>query len=249
MKDFNFFESAIIGFLVGIVASTYILFVASTGRFVGNILNFVALSPLINFFPIQYQDSIIFKFIFYILVFIIYAVIINLLFGISKKINIMITLIIVLLLSGIGFQQKKVFETPGYLAESSPVQVNYLASTQQKIKKYFGNEAVGDLNNDNKEDVAFIMVRNDGDNRGDMYYLSSSLKTDDGYNGTNIIFVGEKITIEKITIENQTVSISYKDNIEGDVSLENNSKTFLAKVVEGKIQEIKESIEEEKIIE
>lgn len=206
MKNFKCIEASIIGLLIGVVVSVYILFMDTTGRDIGNILQTVSLNNLLSYFPIQYKNSIIFTFLFYIVVYMLYTVIFNLLFRMSKKMALAVSIMLFLLGAGSIAQQVNAFKKP-IVINDPVVEVANLSSSE--IKKYFGEETRGDLNQDQVEDIAFLIKRNENDERGDMYYLSVSLKTNQGYEGLNLLYIGEKIKIDKLSIEEGIIHIQY----------------------------------------
>ena len=61
MKPLSIFESAIIGFFLGVIASTYLAFVTSTGGYVGKILEYIPEESAIHykFVPIAVRDGIL----------------------------------------------------------------------------------------------------------------------------------------------------------------------------------------------
>lgn len=207
MKSFKIIESIVIGFLIGVVVSVYILFMDTATRDIGTILKTISLNSLISYFPAQYSNSIIFNFLFYICVYVVYAVVLNLLFKIHKKIALTVSTFMFVILVLVIIQQINAFRAPIVKAEPI-VETAHLSSN---IKKYFGEEAKGDLNNDQKEDVAFLIKRKEGNNDGDMYYLTASLKTDQGYQGLNLLYLGQRINIESLIIEEGIISVVYKE--------------------------------------
>ncbi|MEN9921618.1 MAG: hypothetical protein RLZZ517_596 [Candidatus Parcubacteria bacterium] len=234
MKSFKLIESSIIGLLIGVVVSVYILFMDTVGRDIGSILKTVSLGDFIKYFPAEYRSSIVFNFLFYIIVYILYVVILNLLFRIHKKLAVVVSIIIVILCTGSAIQQVNAFKKP--LAIDEPV-VEIGNFSSSNIKKYFGEETKGDLNQDQVDDVAFLIKRNEGDERGDMYYLSASLKTNQGYGGLNLVYVGEKIIINSLTILEGTIIIEYKENDSDEVNI------YKAKVENNTLIEIEEDTE------
>lgn len=72
-------------------------------------------------------------------------------------------------------------------------------SSSKIITTYFGNEAYGDLNNDGKEDIAFLVTQSTGGS-GTFYYVVVALKTDSGYTTTNAVFIGDRIAPQSTTI-------------------------------------------------
>ena len=78
-------------------------------------------------------------------------------------------------------------------------------SGSKTITKYFGNEAVGDLNSDGQADVAFILTQDSGGS-GTFYYVVAALKTASGYQGTNAVILGDRISPQ--TTEIKTLNYS-----------------------------------------
>lgn len=242
MKPFKLLESAIIGLLIGVVISVYILFMTTSGRELGSILNVVSLTNFINTFPEQYQTSIIFNFLFYIFVYTIYIIIFNIVFRLHKKIGIIFFVVLLLLIIGIIFQQINSFKKPVVTQEVEIKQVDL--SNLNSVKKYFGEEVFGDLNGDQIDDIAFLIKRNEGDERGDMYYLSASLKIDGGYQGLNLVYIGEKIQIEKLEIQDRVVIVFYKEKSDSQEVLQ-----YRTKVNENLLVEVVEDIPSEEFAE
>jgi hypothetical protein len=239
MKDLKLFEASIIGFFTGIVFSSYILFMSTFGRDIGFILNTVSLTNLIKYFPSQYTNSIVFVFLFYVLVYTVYVILFNFLFRINKKTGIILSLILIILIAGSIFQQVESFKKPMTLENFTMEMPNISNSNPEEITKYFGEEVKGDLNQDTLEDVAFLIKRNDGDERGDIYYLSSSLKNDQGYEGLNLLYVGEKITVKNLEIKDGIITLQYSEFDSDEL------KDYKVKVEENKLVEIIENEEEE----
>jgi hypothetical protein len=67
-----------------------------------------------------------------------------------------------------------------------------LDSNIKTVTKYFGNEAVGDLNNDGEDDIAFIVTQDDGGS-GTFFYAVVAIKTLIGYKTTNAFPIGDRI--------------------------------------------------------
>jgi len=76
--------------------------------------------------------------------------------------------------------------------------------------RYFGNEIVGDLNGDGTGDIAFLLTQNPGGS-GTFYYVAVALKTTDGYQGTNALFLGDRIAPQTTEIRNEEVIVNYAD--------------------------------------
>jgi hypothetical protein len=83
-------------------------------------------------------------------------------------------------------------------------------SNSKIITQYFGNEAVGDLNNDGLPDVAFILTQSTG-GTGTFYYATVALKTAEGFTGTNAIGLGDRIAPQTTEIRDGEVIVNYAD--------------------------------------
>ena len=105
---------------------------------------------------------------------------------------------------------------------------------------YFGNESRCDVNGDGKEDVSFLLIQ-DGGGTGLFTYLAVALKTDNGYQILNTVFLGDRIAPQNTEIKNGTIIANYVDRLPDEpMSAQPSvgvSRTF--KVEGGKIVEIK----------
>lgn len=96
-----------------------------------------------------------------------------------------------------------------YATSSAP------GSASQTITKYFGNEVTGDLNGDGMPDIAFLLTQNTGGS-GTFYYVVVALATSTGYEGTNAIFLGDRIAPQTTEIHNGELVVNYADRKPGD---------------------------------
>lgn len=80
--------------------------------------------------------------------------------------------------------------------------------------RYFGNETIGDINHDSKNDTVLVLTKKkDG---GTAYYLAAALAYQNGFVGSNTLFLGNDITMDTLSIDNGgTISVSYKDPAQG----------------------------------
>lgn len=233
MKQLSVFETSIIGFFIGVIASTYLLFVTSTNGFIGEILGWISLRPVfLNYIHLPDNQLWYASFFFYILVFTIYGLIIGFIIKAGKKAVYSVFAISILIIIGVFFEQKKGSSSLANIpAIEYPEVATVIKTIQREPQQYFGNEVKGDLNNDGKNDIAFLITRNDKD-RGILYYLASSLATDNGYIGTNLVYIGEKIQPQNISIDNGVISIDYLN------LLNKNSTTterFSAQLINGEL--------------
>jgi hypothetical protein len=83
-------------------------------------------------------------------------------------------------------------------------------SASKVITKYFGNEAVADLNGDGSEDVAFLLTQSTGGS-GTFYYVVAALKTNNGYVGTNAVLLGDRIAPQTTEVRNGELIVNYAD--------------------------------------
>jgi hypothetical protein len=83
-------------------------------------------------------------------------------------------------------------------------------SASKITTRYFGNEAVGDLNGDGKNDIAFILTQ-EGNGSGTFFYLAVALKADKGYQGINAVLLGDRIAPQTTMIADQQVIVNFAD--------------------------------------
>jgi hypothetical protein len=80
-------------------------------------------------------------------------------------------------------------------------------SASKTITKYFGNEAIGDINGNGTNDVAFLLTQETGGS-GTFYYLAVLL---DNNTGTNAILLGDRIAPESTEIKDGKIIVNYAD--------------------------------------
>ncbi len=90
-------------------------------------------------------------------------------------------------------------------------------SSAKITTRYFGNESYGDLNFDDKDDVAFI-ITTDAGGSGTFYYAVAAVQTENGYKPTNAFFIGDRITPESILIPKNSgeIQVNYQDRKPGE---------------------------------
>jgi hypothetical protein len=76
--------------------------------------------------------------------------------------------------------------------------------------RYFGNDAIGDLNGDGAGDIAFLLTQDFGGS-GTFYYVAVALKTAEGYRGTNALLLGDRIAPQTTEIRNGEIIVNYAD--------------------------------------
>jgi hypothetical protein len=83
--------------------------------------------------------------------------------------------------------------------------------TSKIVTSVFGNEKVGDINSDKRNDIVFLLVRK-GSGSGTFYYVTSAVQNTDGtYTGTNTLFLGDRIAPQTTEINNGLITINYAD--------------------------------------
>ena len=87
-------------------------------------------------------------------------------------------------------------------------------SASKLVTQYFGNEAMGDLNNDGVPDIAFLVTQQGGGS-GTSYYVVVALKTKNGYQGTNAILLGDRIAPQTTEIKNGVITVNYAERKPG----------------------------------
>lgn len=104
---------------------------------------------------------------------------------------------------------------------------------------YLGYEARGDLNNDKKEDVAFIL-NEESSGTGVFFHGLVALKTSSGYEGLNSVSLGDRISPKRVEIKNGEVIFAYLERKEDEPMTAEPSVpvTKKFKLVEGKLTEM-----------
>lgn len=124
-----------------------------------------------------------------------------------KKIYlILIILVLVAVIGFFGFKKtgKQVlaqdYKNATYIIDGQPVTLNNglseiaaaPGSATKIITRYFGNEVKHDLNDDGREDVAFLLTQETGGS-GVFFYVVAALNTPAGYVGSSATFLGDRI--------------------------------------------------------
>jgi hypothetical protein len=217
MKRLSLFEITVISFLISIVASTGIIYLIGNDSYITETLNIITLRPIFDrFIHVPAQYALFASFGFLVAVFTFYLAVVGLILQRTNKFLVLGGL--GLLVIGIGFDQKISMERYASQASVSGASVvtSTIPTTTKKPQQYFGKEAIGDIDNDGKDDVAFIIMRNDKDtDNKNAYYLSAALTVPEGKQGTNLLFLGAKVVPENIAVENGVITIGYLDSKDG----------------------------------
>ena len=86
-------------------------------------------------------------------------------------------------------------------------------STAKQVTSFFGNQVEVDLNADGLLDAAFLLQQSNGGS-GVFYYVVAAIKTEDGYSGTNAVFIGDRIAPQSTNIDPNNPSqfiVNYAD--------------------------------------
>ena len=113
-----------------------------------------------------------------------------------------------------------------YLIDGQPITlVNGVAeteaapgSTAKQVTRYFGNAINIDLNSDGTMDSAFLL-RQESEGSGTFYFAAAALNTENGWLGTNAIFLGDRIAPQSTTLDPNNPSqfiVNYADRNAGE---------------------------------
>ncbi len=84
------------------------------------------------------------------------------------------------------------------------------------VTQYFGNELLLDINGDGRDDTVFMLTQ-DGGGSGTFFYVAAALATADGYEGSEAVYIGDRIAPQTITRgENSLVVVNYADRYPGE---------------------------------
>jgi heat shock protein HslJ len=86
----------------------------------------------------------------------------------------------------------------------------------ETVTGYFGNELTTDLNDDGTDDTVFFITEETG-GTGVFYYVVAAVSTPTGYEGTEAVFIGDRIAPQAITNgDNGTIVVTYADRAPGE---------------------------------
>jgi hypothetical protein len=83
-------------------------------------------------------------------------------------------------------------------------------TAEKETTQYFGKEINGDLTGEGRTDAAFLLTQDSGGS-GKFYYLAVALATDNGYQGTNALFLGDRIAPQSTEINKGIIVVNYLD--------------------------------------
>ncbi len=81
-------------------------------------------------------------------------------------------------------------------------------SVTKVITQYFGNEIKDDFNGDGKTDSVFLLTQTTGGS-GTFYYVAVALGSDNGIDGVNALFLGDRIAPQTTEFKNGKIIVNY----------------------------------------
>ncbi len=93
-------------------------------------------------------------------------------------------------------------------------------SATKTITRYFGNEVKTDINQDGREDVAFLLTQERGGS-GTFFYVVAALNTGRGYIGSSGLLLGDRIAPQTTEVSwnpnhKGVIVVNYADRAEGE---------------------------------
>ena len=94
-------------------------------------------------------------------------------------------------------------------------EVTDIGMATKTITRYFGKDAIGDVNNDGRTDRTFLITQEFGGS-DKFFYLVALLDLPSGRVGTQALYLGDRIAPQIISIDSKgIVMVNYLDRIEG----------------------------------
>jgi len=81
--------------------------------------------------------------------------------------------------------------------------------------KIFEAGTEGDVNGDGLADMVVVLIQEQGGS-STFYYIAVAIQTPEGYQGTNAVLLGDRITPQTTSIENQVVIVNYAERAPGE---------------------------------
>ncbi len=112
------------------------------------------------------------------------------------------------------------YKNATYIIEGRPItlanglsEIEAATGSAKIITRYFGNEVKHDLNDDGREDVAFLLTQETGGS-GVFFYVVAALHTPNGYIGSEALFLGDRIAPQTTHMEEgKTVRSTNRQNV------------------------------------
>ncbi len=83
---------------------------------------------------------------------------------------------------------------------------NGISNKSSSVVRYFGNDAVGDINGDGLDDIVFIITQDNGGS-GIFYYAIVAINNINNYILTNPFFIGDRISPQSTEIHSDSKEI------------------------------------------
>ncbi len=148
-----------------------------------------------------------------------------------KKIYILLVVLVLLLASLLILKDEKSIEVSGngylnttYKIDGQEVRLvngkseKELApgSASKVITQYFGNEVKSDLDDDGREDIAFILTQQTGGS-GTFYYLVAALNKEGGFIGSDAVLLGDRVAPQSTNMgKGNILIVNYADRKAGE---------------------------------
>lgn len=103
-----------------------------------------------------------------------------------------------------------------YLIEGRSYTLTLGAYEQDHVSvSVFGEPVYGDIDGDYDDDAAVLLVY-EGGGSGTFLYAAIALKTDAGFEGSNAIFIGDRIAPQNVAIRNRLVIVNFAERAPGE---------------------------------
>ena len=89
------------------------------------------------------------------------------------------------------------------------------ASSTKVTTEVWGTPEFADLNGDGQDDAALILIHSSGGS-GTYYYVVAAIWREDGYQGTSAVFLGDRIEVQNIAINNNRITVEFLDRANRD---------------------------------
>lgn len=83
-------------------------------------------------------------------------------------------------------------------------------SAERIVTRYFGNEVAADLNKDGRTDSVFLLTQERGGS-GVFFYVVAAINTENGYEGSQALFLGDRIAPQTTEFRDGLVIVNYAD--------------------------------------
>lgn len=103
-----------------------------------------------------------------------------------------------------------------FIFEDGPVTLTNGKNSKDDVETaILGEISYGDINRDGKSDAALLISQYAG-GTGIFIYLAAYVSSPTNYKGTNTIFIGDRISPQKISIKDEVITVEYLDREEDE---------------------------------